>query len=85
MLENYIHPRVLERLVPGSVITYTDFMDAKRFCKAYPDGGIRASLGGGNVAERHYQNLTFDDIRLTWLDGTDDEFIDLYDKILAKL
>ena len=41
---NYIHPTALQRLVPGSVITFTDFDHAKTFAKNYPDSGIRGQL-----------------------------------------
>ncbi len=85
LLENYIHPTALQRLVPGSVITYTDFDHAKNFCKDYPNNGIRGQLGGSKVAEHHYCNLTFDELRMTWFDGTNDEFINLYNTIIAKL
>lgn len=85
LLENYIHPTALQRLVPGSAITYTDFDHAKNFCRDYPDSGIRGHLGGSKVAEHHYCNLTFNELRLTWLDGADDEFINLYTTIIAKL
>lgn len=85
LLENYIHPTALQRLVPNSTITYTDFDHAKNFCKNYPDSAIRAQLGGSKVAEHHYTNLTFDELRLAWFDGTNDEFIDLYNTIIAKL
>lgn len=85
LLENYIHPSALERLVPNSTVTYTDFDHAKNFCKDYPDSVIRGQLGGSKVAERHYCNLTFEDLRLTWFDGTNDEFLDLYNVIRAKL
>ena len=85
LLENYMHPTALQRLVPGAVITYTDFDHAKNFCKDYPDSGIRGHLGGSKVAEHHYCNMTFAELRLTWFDGTDDEFINLYNTITAKL
>lgn len=85
LLENYIHPTALQRLVPGSVITYTDFDHAKNFCKNYADSGIRGNLGGSKVAEHHYCNLTFDELRLTWFDGANDEFINLYNTVIAKL
>lgn len=85
LLENYIHPAALQRLVPGSLITYTDFDHAKNFCRDYLDSGIRGHLGGSKVAERHYCNLTFDELRLTWLDGVDDEFVNLYNTIIAKI
>ncbi len=85
LLENYIHPTALQRLVPGCTVTYNDFDHAKNICKAYPDSVIRGRLGGSKVAERHYCNLTFDELRLTWFDGTEDEFLNLYEKILDKL
>jgi putative ATP-dependent endonuclease of OLD family len=83
-LENYIHPTALQRLVPNAVITYTDFDHAKNFCKAYHDDAIRGRIGGGKVAERHYCNLTLDELRLSWNVGTD-EFIELYNAIKNKL
>lgn len=85
MLENYIHPDALQRLVPGSVITYGDFCHAKKFCKRYPDSGIRARIGGGNVVERHYCSLTLAELRQTWCVGGDDEFINIYNTIVGKL
>ena len=84
LLENYIHPTALQRLVPAAVITYTDFDHAKNFCKDYPDPIIRGHLGGKSVVDKHYSSLTFDELRLTWNNGTD-EFIDLYNIIVAKL
>jgi putative ATP-dependent endonuclease of the OLD family len=85
LLENYIHPTALQRLVPNSVITYTDFDHAKNFCKTYADDTIRGHLGGSKVAEKHYCSQTFDELRLSWFDGIDDEFIILYQAINAKL
>lgn len=85
LLENYIHPTALQRLVPAAVVTYTDFDHAKNFCKDYPDDAIRAHLGGKNVADKHYSSLTFDELRLTWFDGVEDEFINLYNVIVGKL
>lgn len=85
LLENYIHPTALQRLVPNSVITYTDFDHAKNFCKTYANDTIRGHLGGSKVAEKHYCSQTFDELRLTWFDGIEDEFITLYQAINAKL
>jgi predicted ATP-dependent endonuclease of OLD family len=85
LLENYIAPTALQRLVPNSTITYSDFDHAKNFCKNYPDSGIRGRLGGAGVAEHHYCKLTFEDLRLTWFDGKTDEFLELYNSITAKL
>ena len=85
LLENYIHPTALQRLVPASVITYEDFDHAKNFCKTYHDSAIRAHLGGGKVADKHYCSLTFTELRMTWYDGVEDEFITLYNAIQSKL
>lgn len=85
LLENYIHPVALQRLVPGAIITYTDYDHAKNFCKDYSDDTIRGYLGGKNVAEKHYTRLTFDELRMTWYDGVEDEFVNLYNIITAKL
>jgi hypothetical protein len=85
LLENYIHPSALQRLVPGCAITYGDFDHAKNICKDYPDSIHRASLGGSKVAKKHYCNLTFDELRLTWFDGNEDEFLLLYQKMVQKL
>lgn len=85
LLENYIHPTALQRLVPNSVITYTDFDHAKNFCKTYSDDAIRGQLGGSKVAEKHYCSQTYDELRLTWFDGIEDEFIILHNSIKAKL
>jgi len=82
---NYIHPTVLQRLVPGTTITYADFDHAKNLCKNYPDSALRAYLGGSKVAEKHYCSLTYADLRLTWFDGNNDEFLDLYNLIVSKL
>ncbi len=84
LLENYIHPTALQRLVPGAAISYTDFDHAKNICRDYPDDAVRGQLGGKHVAERHYCSLSFDELRMTWNNGTD-EFIDLYNTIIAKL
>lgn len=85
LLENYIHPTALERLVPGSGLAYGDFEHAKNLCKGHPNSNIRARLGGKNVAERHYPNLTFDELKMTWDNGTEDEFLIMYNIIISKL
>jgi putative ATP-dependent endonuclease of OLD family len=85
LLENYIHPSALERLVPGSALAYGDFDHAKNLCKSHPDSTIRARLGGKSVAEKHYPNLTFDELKLTWDDGNEDEFLNLYQIMVNKL
>ncbi|MCZ2129003.1 MAG: AAA family ATPase [Bacteroidia bacterium] len=83
-LENYIHPTALTRLVPAVVINYADFDNVKTICKTYHDDTVRAHLGGKKVADKHYCSLTFDELRMTWNNGTD-EFLNLYNTITAKL
>ncbi len=85
LLENYIHPTALQRLVPTAVITYTDFEHAKNFCKTYPDDTIRAYLGGSKVAEKHYCAQNYDELRLSWFDGVEDEFVNIHQAICSKL
>lgn len=85
LLENYIHPVALKRLVPAVDLTYTDFCHVKNLCKTYPDDNVRGKLGGAGVADRHYQKLTFEELRLTWNSGAEDEFLQLYQLINAKL
>jgi predicted ATP-dependent endonuclease of OLD family len=85
LLENYIHPEALQRLVPGATITYGDFDHAKNFCKNYSDSGTRARIGGKNVIEKHYRNLTFEELRQTWFKDGHDEFIHLYNAVKGKL
>lgn len=83
-LENYIHPTALTRLVPAAVINYSDFDNVKTICKTYHDDTVRGHLGGKKVADKHYCSLTFDELRMTWNNGTD-EFINLFNTITAKL
>lgn len=85
LLENYMHPTALKRLVPMCEITLTDFCHAKNLCGSYPDDAVRGRLGGKKVAEHHYCNLTFDELRLTWCVDEFDEFIELYEKIKSKI
>ena len=85
LLENYIHHTALMRLVPGSIFAYGDFEHVKNLCKNYADQGLRGHIGGKNVAEKHYSSLTFDDLRMTWFDGTADEFLELYYIVRGKI
>jgi predicted ATP-dependent endonuclease of OLD family len=85
LLESYIHPTALHRLVPGCIVNYGDFDHAKNICKSYPDSALRGHLGGSKVAEKHYCSLTFDELRLTWFDGVEDEFVNLYQLITNRL
>lgn len=65
MLENYIPPLALNRIVENANITYGDFDHVKKLCAKHPLAG---QLGGKGVAERHFQKLTFDEIKSTFFD-----------------
>lgn len=82
MLENYIPPLALNRIVENANITYGDFDHVKKLCAKHPLAG---RLGGNGVAERHFQKLTFDEIKSTFFDGTEDEFLIVYDLIVSKI
>lgn len=71
-LENYIATTALTRLIPGSNYTYAKYDDVKKIVHK-------------KVSEKYYCNQTFDELRMTWFDGTDDEFVTLYNTIVAKL
>lgn len=82
-LENYIVPSALNRLVPEANITYSDFDHVKNLCKSHPLAG---RLGGKNVAERHFQNLTFDELRMAFgQNRQDDEFLALFNSIVQLI
>ena len=66
-------------------MTYGDFEHAKNLCKSHTDSRIAGRLGGAKVAVKHYPNLTFDELKMTWDDGTEDEFLKLYEIITSKL
>lgn len=85
LIENYIHHTVLNRFVPNANLTYSDFDHVKNICKKFSDQIIQAQLGGSKVCDKHYCKQTYDDLRLSWFDGTNDEFLDLYGAITSKL
>ncbi|GEM_PF-289391 len=85
LIENYIHPNVLMRFVQGANLNYSDYDHAKNICCKYPDEIIRAKLGGKKVCDKFYCKQSYEDLRLSWYDGSVDEFIELYTKITTKL
>lgn len=82
MLENYIPPSALNRIVENANITYGDFDHVKNICATHPLAGY---LGGRGVVERHFKKLTFDEIKSTFFDGTEDEFLIVYNLIMSKM
>jgi hypothetical protein len=81
-LENYISPAATNRLVPNSNLNYDDWSNVKQLCARHPMSG---RLGGRKIAERHFTNLTFDELRSTFYDGNEDEFINVYVLASSKL
>lgn len=85
-IENYIPSSYLSshaNHIPN--ITYGDWDDVKDICMHHPD---TISLGGKYVCRKHFENLTFDQLRLTFCptgNNADDEFLDIYNKIVAKV
>lgn len=81
-LENYIPYSALNRLVPGCDIEYGDWDDVKKICKTNSFAG---QLGGTKVSSRHFTSLTFDEIRSTFFNGNEDEFLNIYKILTSKL
>ena len=80
MLENYIPASALNRLVPGGGLNYGDWEHVKTICKAHPQAG---RLGGKNVSERHFSNLTFTELKSSFdCPVRGDEFIEIYNKVV---
>lgn len=78
-LENYMLPVALNRLVPGAQINFTDFDHVKNLCKKH---ALAGELGGGKVAERHFCNLTYEELRAAFCpENNDDEFLVLFQSV----
>jgi putative ATP-dependent endonuclease of the OLD family len=81
-LENYISPAALNRLVPDSNFVHDDWTNVKKISASHPMAG---RLGGRGIADRHFKNLTFEELRSTFFNGDEDEFIMLYELAKQKL
>jgi predicted ATP-dependent endonuclease of OLD family len=81
-LENYISPAAINRLVPNSNLNHDDWSNVKQLCARHPMAG---RLGGRKIAERHFTNLTFAELRSTFYDGNEDEFINIHTLACSKL
>lgn len=77
-IENYISTDAIERLVPGANITVTNWCDVKSMSKSNPLAG---ALGGKNITSKHFTSLTFEELRSTFLDNDDDEFLALHNRL----
>ncbi len=83
-LENYIHPEALKRILEISDLEYGHWDHVKQICGKHPFAG---RPDGKGVAEKHFEKLTYDDLRLTFYDpySNEDEFLMLYEKVISKL
>jgi putative ATP-dependent endonuclease of OLD family len=81
-LENYISSTALNRLVPNSNLNHNDWSNVKKICAGHQLAG---RLGGRGVADRHFKNLTFTELRSTFFDGNEDEFINIHSLAVSKL
>lgn len=78
-IENYIPIDYFKNLENPIEITYGDWDDVKKICKEHEFAG---RLGGKNVCERHFPNLTFEQIIKTLKIGDKDEFLEIYHNLL---
>lgn len=84
-IECYIPDSYFQSLNPPINIHYGDWDDVKSICKNHEN---TVTLGGKYVCKKHFGNLTFDQLRLTFCpDNNDenDEFLFIYNKLLAKI
>ena len=84
-IECYIPCSYFQNLTPPIILNYGDWDDVKSICKTHVDAG---RLGGKNVCERHFDKLSFSELRATFCpDGNDanDEFLSIYNKLVAKI
>ncbi len=81
-LENYISCSALNRLFPNANLAYSDWDDIKKICKNHADG---FNIGGDKVAEKRFSQLTYFEIKSTYYDGNEDEFLKIYNIIKGKI
>lgn len=77
-LENYIPAAALNRIVNGAALNYGDYDNVKQICGQHAMAG---QLGGRGIVERHFSKLTFAELRSTFFDGSEDEFIVVFGKL----
>ncbi len=78
-LENYIPDSVLNRIVNGAALNYGDYDNVKQICGQH---ALAGQLGGRGVADRHFTKLTFGELRSTFFDGNEDEFIIVFGQLI---
>jgi len=81
-MENYIPDTALNRLVPNASIKFGDWHNVKQICKTNPKSSL---LGGSRVLEKHFQKLSFQDLKRSFYDGNEDEFLKIYSIVVRKI
>lgn len=84
-IECYIPCSYFQTLIPPISISYGDWDDVKELCNRHQN---RDQLGRIHVCEKHFRNLSYDQLRSTFCpDGNDanDEFLSIYNKLVAKI
>lgn len=84
-IECYIPSSYFQTLVPPIEIAYGDWDDVQKMCSIHAQAGC---LGGKHVCERHFTNLSFEQLRATFCpDGknANDEFLNIYHNVVSKI
>ena len=85
-IECYIPDSYFVGLTPPiKDLQYGDYDDVKALCKAH---AMSIQLGGKKVCDKHFTNLSFEQLRSTFCpsgNDTEDEFLVIFNKILAKI
>ena len=81
-LENYIPCEVLDRIVPDANIEYDDFDDVRKICR---ENEMVEELGGKNVVEKYFDQMSFEELRASYEYGEGNEFVDLFNSVSGKL
>ncbi len=85
LIENYMHPSAWARLIPGFSISFGDFDHAKNLYKSLSTDPLGRHIGGEKAVQKHFSSLTYNELKLSWYDGTTDEFLNIYNIIRGKL
>ena len=85
-IECYIPESYFVGLTPPiNDLHYGDYDDVKALCKTHAKS---IQLGGKKVCDKHFANLSFEQLRSTFCpsgNDAEDEFLDIYNKVLAKI
>lgn len=84
-IECYIPSSYFKSLEEPIDIEYGDWDDVKKICASH---ALAGRLGGKKVCERHFKNLTFNQLRATFCpneNDADDEFLLIYNTLMSKI